>query len=171
MSEISFLQTPLVAMVRDSPIIVIARLARPEPEMREFDTNFTNASGEIESFDFRVRVWHFEVLEVLKAEEAAPSGEIEVVAATLSKYYLSARQYRQSGTAMRMSFASNMTDYLHDVSELGERDAVLFLRPPMEPEYYSHQSNFKAYGQAYPLAATPGLDDPERKDEILEFLR
>ena len=171
MSEISFLQTPLVVMARDTPIIVIARLARPEPEMRNVETSVTNASGEVESFDFTAGVWHFQVLDVLKAEEAAPSGEIEVVAATLSKYYLSARQYRQSGNAMRLSFSSNMTDYLRDVSELGERDAVLFLRPPMNPEYYAHEPYFKAFGRAYPLAATPGLDDPERKDEILEFLR
>lgn len=171
MSEISFLPVPLPVTVRETPIIVIARLARPEPEMRNVETSVTDASGEPVSFDFRAGVWHFEVIEVLKAPDAAPSGEIEVVAATLSKYYLSARQYRQTGNAMRLSFASNMTDYARDVSELGKRDAVLFLEPPMNPEYYAHEPYFKAFGQAYPLAATPGLDDPERRDEIIELLR
>jgi len=170
-SGLSFLPLPLSVMVKDTPIIVIARLARPEPEIRDLETTLTTADGKPAHFSFKAAVWHFSVLEVLKAPDAAPRGDIEVVAATLSKYYLSAYQYRQSGNAMRLSFSSNKTDYVRDVSKLGKRDAVLFLRPPMDPKYYAGEPYFKVFGQAYPLAAVPGLDDPGRRDEILGMLR
>ncbi|MEE8371876.1 MAG: hypothetical protein V3R73_06960, partial [Sphingomonadales bacterium] len=148
-SEISFLQTPLPMMVHDSPIIVIARLSQPEAEMRNADTTTTDTEGKPVSFEFRAGVWHFTVLEVLKDEhDAKPSGEIEVVSTVLSKNYLSSRQYYNTGQAMRMSFNSNMTDYVKGPEELEGRDTVLFLYLPMDPKYYTGEPYFEAFGRA-----------------------
>lgn len=180
MSDISFIPAPLWVMVNDAPIIVIARLTRPEPDRRELGTTVTNTAGELESFSYRGEVWHFTILEVLKAPPASPSGEIEVIPSTQTKYYRMTRDTHETGYAMRrafstdpvhLSFAANVTEYVRHVSELGDRDAVLFLQPPMEAEYYGHEPYFKAFGQAYPLAADPGLDDPELTETIREYIR
>lgn len=179
-SDISFIPTPLWVMVNDAPIIVIARLTRPEPESREVVANVTNPAGELETFSYRGEVWYFTIIEVLKASSASPSGEIEVISSTQTKYYRMTHQYHETGYAtrrafstdpVRLSFTANMTEYVGHVSELGDRDAVLFLKPPMEAKYYAHEPYFKVFGLAYPLAADPGLDDPELTETIREYIR
>jgi len=138
--------------------------------MRDFKSSVENTDGKLVSFNFRAIIWHFSVVEVLKASDDIPAGEIEVVASTQSKYYMSTRQFHKNGTTMRVSFASNMTDYVRDVSGLGNRNAILFLLPPMNPEYFSRDPLFEVAGQAYPLAADPGMEDPELKGDVLELL-
>ena len=171
-SDISFLQMPLSRIVAESSLIVVARLSRPDSELREFETNLTNSNGEIVSFTFGAQIWHFTVLEVLKTPpDAAPSDEIEVVDTMLHKDYLSGYAAHQSGTGFGQTVYSNRTLYVRDLDELGDRDAILFLGDRLEPEYYSYDPYFKAAGQAYPFVSKPGMEDPKMKETILEYIR
>ena len=171
-SEISFLQIGLPRIVAESSLIVVARLSRPDSELREFETNLTSINGEIVSFNFGAQIWHFTVLEVLKAApDATPSSEIEVVDTMLHKDYLSVYSAEQGGTGFGQDVYSNRNMYVRDIDELGDRDAILFLGNRLEPEYYSHEPYFKAAGQAYPFFSDPGLEDPKTKETILEYIR
>jgi len=171
-SEISFLQMPLPRIVAESSLIVVAHLSRPDSELREFESNVTDTSGEIVSFTFGAQIWHFTVLEVLKAApDAAPIDEIEVVDTKLHKDYLSAYEAHQSGTGFGQTIYSNRTSYVRNINELGDRDAILFLGDRLEPEFYSHEPYFKAAGKAYPFVSDPGMDDPKLKETILGYIQ
>lgn len=172
MSELSILPTPLPMLVRNSPVIVIATPVAREPETRTIEYPLTRRDGETVVFRFKGEVWRFRVAEVLKdAPGARPEGEIEVVDYALERAYAEqAASARGKPLAHPPAFYKNLTEYAENIAALGGRAAVLFLDPPMAPPTYSEPFR-EAFGRAYRMTAWPGLDDPARRDRILEIMR
>jgi len=160
----------LPEVVREAPIIVIARLAQPEPEVRSIEVTAANADGDTVRFGFQGEIWRFAVIEVLKAEGAPlPQGTIEVVGAGLERDYVTTYKYEVEGVSVSPIQRRKATAYLRDVHDLGARDAILFLAPP--PDAQAGDDPYRsAFGRAYSFTVWPGLDDPALRTRILNLV-
>ncbi len=171
-SEVFIEDQPLPKVVHLAPIIVIGRLSQPEPDLRTIKLTVENRDGERVDFRFEGEVWRFTVLEVLKAEGAAPpEGEIEVVDVGLQMSYNVQYEYETSGIGISPMMARNITDYVDNVRDLNGRAAILFLSPPSAPEFIENDPFLSRFGRAYTLTAWPGLEDPALRERVLELVR
>jgi hypothetical protein len=185
MSQVHYQTTDLVRLVRRTPIILVARLAQPEPGRRLIEFAADNREGEQTTVRFEGRVWSFAVLEVLhnrsKVEFADP---LPVIDATLERDF----EIHVEAVLTRLMISPIYQRYENSgavsLDTLGDGEAVLFLVPSeqardeefaMFPSIgeveQGHGTRFsQVFRDCYPFAAVGSIEEASRRDEIVKLI-
>ena len=185
MSQVCYQTMDLAELVERSRIILVARLARPEPDQRLIEFEAEGRKGAPTAVKFDGRVWTFEVLEVLRNKSGPDVVDpVPVIRATLRRDFEIEVQAMLTGWMTSPIHQRYENSGAVSLEKLGESEAILFLAPS-EQAHDEELAMFPSIGEVeeghgprfsevfrdcYPFAAVGSIEEASRRDKIVTLI-